>query len=76
VNYWLHPEVETELGDAAVYYANHASQLIAEAFLVGYERVRDVLIKNQQMKSSRKRARSMTPLHGYARGLVLHLEVR
>jgi len=24
VSYWIHPEAETELGDAAVYYAEHA----------------------------------------------------
>jgi plasmid stabilization system protein ParE len=48
VNYWIHPDAELELGDAAVYYATHASRLIADAFLVEYERVRDLLIKNQQ----------------------------
>jgi plasmid stabilization system protein ParE len=47
VSYWLHPEAETELGDAAVYYAEHASRSIAEAFLAEFERVRDLLIENQ-----------------------------
>ncbi len=49
MNYWLHPEAEAELGDAAGYYATHASHLIAEAFLVEFERVRDLLIKHQQI---------------------------
>lgn len=48
MNHWLHPEAECELGDAAVYYATHASRAIAEAFLAEYERVRDTLIENQE----------------------------
>lgn len=48
MSYWIHPDAEVELGDAAVYYATHASTSIAEAFLVEYERVRDLLIENQQ----------------------------
>lgn len=48
MSHWLHPEAEAELGDAAVYYATHASLAIAEAFLAEYERVRDLLIENQQ----------------------------
>ena len=44
----IHPDAEAELGDAAVYYATHASRAIAEAFLAEYERVRDLVIQNQQ----------------------------
>ena len=44
----IHPDAEAELGDAAVYYATHASGAIAEAFLAEYERVRDLIIQNQQ----------------------------
>ena len=43
MSHWLHPAAEAELGDAAVYYAEHASLAIAEAFLAEYERVRDLL---------------------------------
>jgi plasmid stabilization system protein ParE len=48
LSYWIHPEAEAELGDAAVFYAVHASRPIAEAFLVEYERVLDLLVENQQ----------------------------
>jgi len=48
VSHWIHPDAEAELGDAAVYYATHASLAIAEAFLAEYERVRDLIIENQQ----------------------------
>ena len=48
MNCWIHPDAEAELGDAAVYYAAHASRSIAQAFLAEYERVRDLLIQNQQ----------------------------
>ncbi len=45
---WVHPDAETELEEAAVYYATHASRSIAEAFLAEFERVRDLLVENQQ----------------------------
>ena len=48
MSYSIHPDAEAELGDAAVYYAKHASSMIAAAFLAEYERVRDLIIENQQ----------------------------
>lgn len=47
MTYWLHPDAEVELGDAAVYYAQHASVALADAFLAEFERVRDLLVENQ-----------------------------
>lgn len=47
MSYLLHPDAEAELGDAAVYYAKHASVAVAEAFLLEFERVRDLLVENQ-----------------------------
>lgn len=52
MSHWLHPDAETELGDAAHYYATNASRSIAEAFLAEYERVRDLIVENQQRGSS------------------------
>lgn len=46
MTYWVHPDAEVELGDAAVYYAEHASRSVALAFLAEYERVRDLLVEN------------------------------
>ena len=51
MSYFIHPEAEIELGDAAVYYAKHASKLIASAFLLDFQRVRDLIIGNQQRGS-------------------------
>jgi plasmid stabilization system protein ParE len=48
VKYWIHPEAEAELDEAAVYLAEHASTALAEAFLLEYERVVGLLIENQQ----------------------------
>jgi plasmid stabilization system protein ParE len=48
VSHWLHPYAEAELGEAAVYHAQHASLAIAEAFLAEHERVRDLIIENPQ----------------------------
>jgi toxin ParE1/3/4 len=49
VSYWLHPEAETELGDAAVYYAEHASKAIASSFVTEFERVVTLLVANQHL---------------------------
>ncbi len=46
MTYWLHPAAEAELGEAALYYAAHASLNVAEAFLAEFERVRDLLVEN------------------------------
>jgi len=48
VSYSIHADAEAELGDAAAYYATHASRMIALAFLAEYERVRDLLVENQK----------------------------
>ncbi len=48
MRYSIHPDAETELGEAAQYYATHASKMIALAFLAEYERIRDLLVENQQ----------------------------
>ncbi len=47
MSYWLHPQAEAELGEAAVYYAEHASRAVAEAFLAEFERVSGLLVENQ-----------------------------
>lgn len=48
MSYWIHPDAEAELGDAAVYYAERASRLVAQAFLAEYERVVGILVENQK----------------------------
>jgi hypothetical protein len=48
VKYALHPDAELELDAAVIYYAEYASHMIASAFLAEYERIRDLLIENQQ----------------------------
>jgi plasmid stabilization system protein ParE len=48
VSYWLHPDAEAELGEAAQYYAVAANAMIALAFLAEFERVMELLVENQQ----------------------------
>ena len=48
MSYWIHPDAETELGDAALYYSEQASTMIAMAFLAEFERVLALLVENQQ----------------------------
>ena len=78
MNYSIHPEAEAELGDAAMYYATHASGMIALAFLAEYERVRDLLIENQRrgprgedLKSSPSRIRAVNPDTGMTESELL-----
>lgn len=49
MSYWLHPEAEAELGNAAVYYAQQASKVIASSFVTEFERVLTLLIANQRL---------------------------
>ncbi len=50
MNYSIHPDAEAEFGDAATYDATHASELIALAFLAEFERVRDLLLVENQLR--------------------------
>jgi plasmid stabilization system protein ParE len=49
LTHWIHPGAEAELGDAAVYYAQHASKVIAIAYLKEFERVTTLVEGNQQL---------------------------
>ena len=49
MSYWIHEEAEVELGDAASYYAVHATTKIALAFLSEFERVLELLQENQPL---------------------------
>ena len=46
MSHWLHPEAEGELTEAAVYLAEHASAVIANAYLNEFERVVAVVEAN------------------------------
>ena len=48
MNYWIHPEAEAELEEATFYLAEHASPALAEALLLEFERVLDLLVENQR----------------------------
>lgn len=48
MSYWLHPAAEAEIAAAARYYAEHASLVIAQAYIQEFERVAEVIVNNQQ----------------------------
>ena len=52
MRYLLHPEASAELEAAAGHYAEHASPLIAEAFLLDFERTVDLLIASPLIGSA------------------------
>jgi plasmid stabilization system protein ParE len=65
VSYRLHQEAETELGDAAVYYAAHANKVIAEAFLEEFERVAALLGINQQLGTPKEGGMRVYPFRRF-----------
>lgn len=56
MSYWLHPEAEIEFTDAALYYAEHASNIIANAFVTEFERVVALLEPNQKLGTRQMKA--------------------
>ena len=69
MSYWLHEEAETELGDAAVYYAEHASRGIAEAFLEEFARVIALLERNQQLGTRKEEGMRVYPFRSSSYGI-------
>lgn len=70
MSYWFHEEAERELGDAAVYYAEHATPRIAIAFLSEFERVIELLQINQQLGTRKDEGLRSYPLQRFPYSLV------
>ena len=70
MSYWLHEEAEIELGDAAVYYAEHANPKIAIAFLSEFERVIELLQLNQQLGTRTDEGMRSYPFQRFPYSLV------
>jgi plasmid stabilization system protein ParE len=49
MSFWIHPSAATELSEAALYYAEHASKEIANAFIAEFEQVKNLLMWNQTL---------------------------
>ena len=62
MSYWIHPDAEAELGDAAQYYVEQASASIALSFLAEFERVMELLVENQQSWPTRWQRLADLPL--------------
>ncbi len=70
MSYWLHTEAEAELGDAAVYYAEHANRGIADAFLEEFARVVALLQTNQQLGTPKEGGMRVYPFRRFPYLLV------
>lgn len=70
MSYWLHPEAEGELGAAAVYYAEHANQSIASAFVTEFERVLALLVANQRLGTPADEGLRVYPFRRFPYSLV------
>lgn len=70
MSYWLHEEAEKELGDVAIYYAEHATPKIAIAFLTEFERVIELLRLNQHIGTQRYGGMRSYPFQRFPYSLV------
>ena len=70
MSYRLHEEAEAELGDAAVYYAEHATTKIAAAFLAEFERVIELLQLNQQLGTRKEGGVRSYPFQKFPYSLI------
>ncbi|MBK6999350.1 MAG: type II toxin-antitoxin system RelE/ParE family toxin [Rhodoferax sp.] len=70
MSYWLHPEAEIEFTDAALYYAEHASNIIANAFVTEFERVVALLELNQKLGTPANEGLRVYPFHRFPYSLV------
>ncbi|MEO7852331.1 MAG: type II toxin-antitoxin system RelE/ParE family toxin [Rubrivivax sp.] len=65
MSHWLHEAAQAELGDAAEYYAQHATRVVAEAFLNEFARVLALLELNQQLGTPKKQGLRRFPLRRF-----------
>jgi len=70
LSYWLHEEAERDLGDAASYYAQHATPKIAISFLAEFERVISLLELNQQLGTQKEEGMRSYPFRRFPYSLV------
>ncbi|MBL8413590.1 MAG: type II toxin-antitoxin system RelE/ParE family toxin [Propionivibrio sp.] len=70
MSYLLHPEAEIEFTEAALYYAEHASNIIASAFVTEFERVVALLELNQKLGTPALEGLRVYPFHRFPYSLV------
>lgn len=70
MTYELHPEAESELNNAALYYAKEASKGIALAFLAEFERVAELLESNQQLGTKSKTGLRVYPFRRFPYSII------
>ena len=49
MNYWLHPEVQQDLREAADFYRQQAGAALSQAFLTEFEHAAGLLLKHPQL---------------------------
>lgn len=70
MSYWLHPEAEIEFTDSALYYAAHASNVVANAFVTEFERVAALLELNQKIGTPTNQGLRVYPFQRFPYSLV------
>lgn len=46
MNYWLHPEAENDLRNAAEFYVQQADAILAQSFLAEFERTASLILQH------------------------------
>lgn len=70
MSFTLHPAAESELSAAASYYAREASAGVARAFLVEFERVMELIEKNQRFGTPAIRGLRVYPFHRFPYSVI------
>lgn len=74
MSYWLHELAEAELGDAGVYYAEHANRNIAGSFFDEFARVVAVLESNQLLGTLKDDGIRVYPFRRFPYSLVYRVD--
>ena len=70
MTYFLSPEAEQELTEAAAFYVERASQAVAKAFLAEFVRAAVLLESNPGLGSPSLNGRRIFPLHRFPYSLI------
>ena len=73
MNYTLHPQVETDLDEAAEYLSKHASPRTASRFLAEFERVIALIVEHPEIGTPMSHGKRIHPFRVFKYSVVYRL---
>lgn len=74
MNWFLSPEAEEELNQAATYYREQASSAVAVAFLDEFERAARLIVEHPGLGTSSSQGRRLMPLRRFPFSLLYRVD--